>query len=41
MGDGGDIAGAHSSNGGNEKLTGPTGEWSRTLWKYGYEPFSL
>jgi len=37
MGDGGDISGAHNSNGGNGKLTEPTCDCSRTFWKYAYE----
>jgi len=40
MGDGGEIAGAHIAKQWKRKLTGPTGEWSRTFWKYAYEPFS-
>ena len=40
MGDGGHITRAHNSNGGNGKLTEPTGACGRTFWKYAYEPFS-
>jgi len=32
MDDGGDIAGGHSSNGGDGKLTGPARKWTRSFW---------